>query len=81
MRYGQIGTATTFITHTRIKAILLEKEEFKSNQLYIYCRLLLYIHATVHCGQQEQHLFFTITNFQQKINSTNVLYKQETPID
>ena len=32
---GQIGTATTFITHTRIKAILLEKEEFKSNQLYI----------------------------------------------
>ena len=32
---GQIGTTKTFITHTRIKAILLEKEEFKSNQLYI----------------------------------------------
>ena len=32
---GKIGTATTFITRTRIKAVLLEKEEFKSNQLYI----------------------------------------------
>ena len=31
---GQIGTATTFITHARIKAVLLEKEEL-SNQLYI----------------------------------------------
>ena len=27
--------ATTFITHTCIKAVLLEKEEFKINQLYI----------------------------------------------
>ena len=27
---GQIGKATTFITHTCIKAVLLEKKEFKA---------------------------------------------------
>ena len=40
---GKIGTATTFITHTRIKVVLLEKEEFKINQLYIQLQA-----ATIH---------------------------------
>ena len=63
---GQIGTATTFITHICIKVVLLKKEDLKAINCTFTCRLLLYIHATVHCGQQEQHLFFPVTNFQQK---------------
>ena len=79
--WGKLGQLQYLVhTYTHKGSFIRKKKNLKAINCTFNC-MLLCIHANVHCGQQEQHLFFPVTNFQQKINSTNVLYQQEIPID